>query len=147
MAGKTKTTAKNTGAQSASTDQFDADVLTNGFEQAFSKYGDVAAFGKENYQTFLEFGNAAKSGLEVLQGEALAFSKKALEDSASVAEASIQARTIQELVEIQSDFAKTAFETYVGQMNKLAGIISETSREAFEPLNNRMTDVLNKVQA
>ncbi len=147
MAGKTKSTAKNSTAKNDKANQFGEDVLTNGFEQAFGAYGDVTEFSKENYQALVECSNAAKAGLEELQGEALAFSKQALEESASVAEAAIKARSIQELVEIQSNFAKTAFESYVGQMSKIAGMFSETSRVALDPLNSRVSDVMNKVQA
>jgi len=147
MAGKAKSTANKTTDNSGKANQYGAEFLTNGFEQAFGNYGDVSEFGKENYQALVACSNAAKSGLEELQGETMAYSKQAMEESAAVTESAIKANSIQELVEIQSNFAKSAFESYLGQMTKVADMFSETSRVALEPLNNRMADVFNKTQA
>jgi len=145
MTGTTKKSNNKTRTQDAQSKPFGAEAFTNGFEKAFGGYGDIAAFGKENYEALLECTHATKSGLEVLQGEALAFSKHALEESAVVAEAAIKARSVQELVEIQSNFAKSAFESFVTHANKWAGMLSDTAREAAEPLNSRLSSVFNKV--
>ena len=147
MAGTSKTTSKTTSKKDeVKGDPLGANIFANGFEQIFGGYGDMAAFGRENIEAFVESANLAKTGLETLQSEALAFSKQSIEDTTAIAQAAIKARSVQELVEIQSDFAKTAFDAYLGQVNKWTDLVNTAAKGAFEPLNGRVNAFIEKTQ-
>ncbi len=56
-------------------------------------------------------------------------------------------KSVHEAFEMQSDFAKSAFDAYVGEMTKLGEIFASTSKEAIEPLQGRMQAWMEVVQS
>jgi hypothetical protein len=55
-------------------------------------------------------------------------------------------RNVQELLEINTDYAKTAFDTYVGRFTKLGDMASSTAKDAFEPISGRFNAFIEAVQ-
>jgi len=56
------------------------------------------------------------------------------------------AKSVQELIEIQSNFTKSAVENYMGQMNKMTDMMSDVAREASNPLAGRWNAFVQLVQ-
>ena len=52
----------------------------------------------------------------------------------------------QEAFELQTDFAKTAFETYVSEVTKLNEIFVASTKQAFEPIQGRYQAWVDTVQ-
>jgi phasin family protein len=77
----------------------------------------------------------------------VAFSKKAMEDQVAAAKTLASAKSVQEVVELQTSFAKTAFENYVAEMNKMAETVSASVKESVTPLNERVTALVERIQA
>ncbi len=123
-----------------------ADALKNGFEKAAKSYDQLLGFGKETVEAYLKSANAAGKGVEALQSEIYGFSRHAIEDSISATKAVLGSRSLQEAVEAQSEFAKTQFDAYVGQMAKLGEIFVSTAKETFEPLQGRVQAWVDVVQ-
>jgi phasin family protein len=90
---------------------------------------------------------AATKGAESLGAHAVAFSKKAVEDQVAAAKTLAGAKSVQEVIELQTGFAKSAFETYVAEMNKMAEIVTASMKESSSPLNARVTALVERVQA
>ena len=90
--------------------------------------------------------NVAGKGAETLHNEFYSYSKQSIEDSIAAAKALLGTKSPNELFELQSDFAKTAFEAYVGEMTKLSEIFVSTAKEAFEPLQGRVQAWVDVVQ-
>ncbi|MBV9571268.1 MAG: phasin family protein [Alphaproteobacteria bacterium] len=115
-----------------------ADAVKNGFEKAVKGYDQVLGFGKETVEAYLKAANVAGKGVETMQNEMYSFSKQSVEETLAVTRAVLGARTVHEAIEIQSDFAKSAFDTYVGQINRMNEIMLSTTKEAFEPIQGRI---------
>ncbi len=145
MAGKSKSTNGTKTAGSAK--QAGNEAFNQGFGKAMDGYGQFNEFGKDTIEALISSANIASRGLEVINNDALVFSKQSMEDSVSVAKAAMTVRSVQELIEIQNDFTKSAFESYLGQVNRAADLFAETTKEAAEPLNERFNAFLGLVQA
>lgn len=115
-----------------------ADAVKNGFEKAVKGYDQVLGFGKETVEAYLKAANVAGKGVEILQNEMYSFSKQSVEETLAVTRAVLGAKSVHEAIEIQSDFAKSAFDTYVGQINRMNEIMLSTTKEAFEPIQGRI---------
>lgn len=115
-----------------------ADAVKNGFEKAVKGYDQVLGFGKETVEAYLKAANVAGKGVETMQNEMYSFSKQSVEETLAVTRAVLGARTVHEAIEIQSDFAKSVFDTYVGQINRMNEIMLSTTKEAFEPIQGRI---------
>lgn len=145
MPAKSKSTNGTGAAENAK--QAGDEAFKQGFGKAMEGYGQLNEFSKDTMEALISSANIASRGLEVLNSEALAFSKQSMEDGVSVAKAAMTVRSVQELMEIQNDFTKSAFDTYLGQVNRVADLFTETTKEAVEPLNERFNVLLGLVQA
>ncbi|HWE47388.1 MAG TPA: phasin family protein, partial [Caulobacteraceae bacterium] len=53
----------------------------------------------------------------------------------------------QEVVELQTAYAKSALEAYIAQVTKASETVSAAVKESFQPLNERVTALVEKIQA
>ena len=100
------------------------------FERSIAAMSELNAHSKKNLEALVASATAAAKGVETVGARAIAFSKKSMEDQIAAAKALAAAKSIQEAVELQTGFAKTAFETYVAEMNKIAETISASVKES-----------------
>jgi phasin family protein len=149
MATKAKATGeKINGAEGIET------VMKNGseafkasFEKAVKSYDHFLGYGKETVEAYMKAANAAGKGAETLHNEIYSYSKQSVEDSISAVKAVLGSKSAHEAFELQTDFAKTAFDSYVGQVTKLNEIFVSTAKEAFEPLQGRVQAWVEVVQS
>jgi phasin family protein len=70
-----------------------------------------------------------------------------MEDQVAAAKTLSAAKSVQEVVELQTSFAKTAFETYISEMNKMAETVAASVKESVSPLNERVSALVEKIQS
>ncbi|MBP6546793.1 MAG: TIGR01841 family phasin, partial [Phenylobacterium sp.] len=90
---------------------------------------------------------AATKGAEALGAQATAYSKKAVEANVAAAKSLSGAKSIQEVVELQTSFAKSAMEAYMAELSKMGEIVSASVKDSMKPLNERVTAAVEKLQA
>jgi phasin family protein len=123
-----------------------AEALKTGFEKAAKSYDHFLGYGKQTVEAYVKAANAAGKGAETINGEIYAFSKQSIEESIAATKAVLGSKSIHEAIELQTDFAKTAFDAYVGQMTKLTQLFTVTSKETFAPLQGRVQAWVDVVQ-
>lgn len=116
-------------------------------EKSLAALGDVNANSKKNLEAVVASATAAAKGAEALGAQAVAYSKKALEDQVAAARTLSGAKSIQEVVELQSAFAKSAFEAYIAEVTKASATMTAAVKDSFQPINERVTALVEKVQA
>jgi phasin family protein len=108
------------------------------FEKAAKSYDQFVGYGKETVEAYGKAASAAGKGAETLHNEFYAYSKQSIEESIAAAKALMGTKSVQEAFELQSDYAKSAFDAYVSEVAKLSGIFVSAAKEAFEPLQGRV---------
>lgn len=116
-------------------------------EKSLSALNDFNAQSKQNLEAVVASVTAATKGAESLGAQSIAFSKKSVEDAVAAAKTLSGAKSIQEVVELQTSFAKTALESYLAELNKASEIVSASVKESLVPLNARVTAAVEKFQA
>jgi phasin family protein len=122
-------------------------AFKDGVDKTLTALSEVNAHSKKNLEAVVASVTAAAKGAEVLGAQAVAYSKSTFETQVNAAKALAGAKTPQELFELQTAFAKGAFETYVTEVGKMSEIFAASFRESVKPLNERVTDVVGKLQA
>ena len=102
-----ETTAKAK-AQSEAVQAAGAKAFREGVDKSIASLTELNAHGKKNLEAVVESATAAQRGAEALSQEAIAFSKKSWEEGVSAAQSLTRARSVQELVELQSAWAKSS---------------------------------------
>ncbi len=131
------------GRASAMTDQ----AFKDGVEKSMTALNELNAQNKRNLEAVVESVTAATKGAETLGSHAMAYTKKAMESQVEQAKALSGARSMQEVVELQTTYAKTAMEAYITEMNKAAEVLSLVVKESFRPLNERATALAETMQS
>ena len=116
-------------------------------EKSLSALGEINTHSKKNLEAVVASVTAATKGAETLGAQAMAYSKKSMEDHVAAAKSLSGAKSVQEVVELQTAFTKSALEAYVAQVTKASEIVSASMKECFLPINERVTAFVEKVQA
>ncbi len=129
-----------------------ADTATNAFtfsrervEALVKGYDDFAGYSKDTIEALISAGTVATKGVEAINAEILAYSKAALEDSIVAAKAVMAVKSVQELVELQSEFARSAMDNFMQQTTKVGELSAKLTQEAFEPINARVQAAVEKL--
>lgn len=141
-----ETTAKAK-AQAEAVQAAGAKAFREGVDKSIASLTELNAHGKKNLEAVVESATAAQRGAEALSQEAIAFSKKSWEEGVSAAQSLTRARSVQELVELQSAWAKSSAEAYLAQFSKTAEIFSASLNDSFKPLTARVTETVERFQA
>jgi phasin family protein len=116
-------------------------------EKSLAGLGEFNAAGKRNLEAVVESVTAATRGAETLGAQALAFSKKSFEDGVAVAQSLGSAKSVQEVVEIQTNFAKSAMETYLSEVTRWSDTVSASVKDSMKPINERVTATVERFQS
>jgi len=134
-----------------------ADVFENlttinpeAFKQGYEKFAQNASvfadFNKGAMEAFMASAGAFAKGVEKLTSENAAFAKAAFEETTSTAKAAASSKSVQEAVELNSDFVRASMEKNLGQVNKVADIWMEMTKNTTEPLTAHYSELVEKIQ-
>ena len=115
------------------------------FDAVAKSVDDAARLSKEQVDAIVSAGNVAAKGFETINAEVMAFTKGQIEDQISATKAMMGVRTLQDLIELQNDFAKSAFEAYTAHTTKLSEVAAKTAQEAFAPINTQFQAAVEKM--
>jgi phasin family protein len=141
---------KKTTAAASPFDTFTAmtpQAFKDGIEKSVAGLNEVAANAKRNAEAFSTSISVAAKGAEALRDEATAYSKDAYDAGVAQAKALGSVRSLQEAVELQTAYSKTAMEAFLKQLNVTSELFSTTVRESVRPLSERATALAEQVQA
>ncbi len=96
-------------------------------------FDDASKNGKDAIDNMLKSYSAVAEGMQTLTTEATDYSKKSYEDNAAVVEQLLSANTVEKALEIQGDFAKSSYESFIAQATKFGELYAETARNVYKP--------------
>jgi len=144
---KAKTAAEKATATAEYSFNTGADAIKAGLEKAIATYDNVAGYGKETAEAYMKSAAIAGKGIESINSELYSYSKGAIEDSIAASKALLSSKSIHEAFELQTDFAKTAFEAYVGELTKFGQMFTTAAKDSFAPLQGRYQAWVDVVQS
>jgi len=145
-----KTVEATTAKTQAQAEKFQAagqKAFKEGIDKSVASMTELNAHGKKNLEALVESATAAQKGAEALSQQSLGFAKKSWEDGVAAAQSIAQARSVQELVELQTTYAKSAMEAYLAQLTKAADVMTASVKDSFKPINERVTASVETFQA
>lgn len=123
---------------------FTREQVEKAFPQAVTKFDEATAFTKESINASFASAAIANKGFEALAEEFAAYGKKAAEASFANVKALQGIKSVQDLLEIQTGFARAAFDMAFAGATKMAELSVKTANEAVEPIQTRVAKVVEK---
>lgn len=122
-------------------------AFKDGVEKSLTALNDINSQSKQNLEAVVASVTAATKGAETLGAQAIAYSKKSVEDGATAFKTLQGAKSVQDVVEFQTAFAKQALEGYLAEVNKASAIVAASMKDSLAPLNARVSAAVEQVQA
>lgn len=101
--------------------------MLKGFEE-FQKVG------KDGFDASVRSFGEVNKGFQAIAAEITDYSKKAFEDGTRAFEQLIGAKTIEQAIEIQTQYAKKAYDNYIAEMSKLGEMYVGLAKDAYKPV-------------
>jgi phasin family protein len=96
-------------------------------------FDSTSKMNKEAMDNMLTTMSAMTKGFQQIAAEATEYSKKSYEDGAATVEKLVSAKSLDKAIEIQTDYAKTSYETFVAQATKMSELYADLAKEAYKP--------------
>jgi phasin family protein len=114
------------------------------WEQAVKNYDQFAVTGKDNVDAATAASTAYTKGIEAINAELMAFGKQLMEDNVAAAKAILAAKTLQEMADLRSQFAKANFDGLMNQPTKIGEMATKLTQDTTEPLTHRLTEIMQQ---
>lgn len=107
-------------------------------EKQMKSMAEVTEFTKGNVEAMIESAKAATSGAETLATHFVETSKTSMEEAQAAFKSMASAKTPNELIQHQNDFAKAQFDKAVANWSKVTETWMKVAGEVVQPISNRM---------
>jgi phasin family protein len=98
------------------------------------KVEDFQQYGKEQLETVVASATTVQNGLQAIATAYGDYTKKSYEDTKSFVEKLSGVKSLDKAFEVQTEFAKSAYETFVADSQKIAGLYTDLAKQTFKPL-------------
>jgi len=95
--------------------------------------------GKDNYDAVLRSYGELSKGFQAIGTRVTDYSKRAFEDATRAFEQLVGAKSFEHAIEIQSQYAKKAYDTWVAEASKIGEMYATVARDAYKPVEKAVT--------
>ncbi len=99
-------------------------------------YEDANKLGKEFMDTSLKSLAAFSKGAQTITAEATEYSKKSFESGSAALEKLFASKSLDKAVEVQSDYARQAYEAFVAEATRMGEIYADIAKGTFQPFES-----------
>jgi len=100
-----------------------------------NNFEDFQKMSRDNIDLALVSAGAFGKGLQALASETADYSKQSFEAGTAAFE-KLAAGSLDKAVEVQSEYVRSAYEGYVGQVTKVGTIVADMAKSAYKPYEN-----------
>jgi len=98
---------------------------------------DVQKLGQENLDRAMRMFGDWNKNWQTIAAELSDYSKRSFEQGTRTFEKLLTARSMEQAIEIQTSYARRAYDDYMQQMTRLGGLYANIARDAYKPLERR----------
>ena len=90
--------------------------------------------GKEHVDAVMASAGTLTKGVQAIATAYADYSKKSFEESKSYVEKLAGVKSVEKAVEIQTEYAKTAYELFMAETAKISELYKTLAKETYQPL-------------
>ena len=121
-------------------------ALKTGLEKAVKGYDAVLGYNKDTAEAVMKSATVAGKSVESINSQIYSFSKQSIEESVAATKAVMGSKSVHEAFEFQTDFAKSAFESYIAELSKISELATAATKDSYAPFKGRVQAWLDVVQ-
>ena len=101
-------------------------------------FEDFQKLGQTNVDAAMKAFGEWNKGWQAIAAEMTDYTKRSFEESSATFEKLVSSRSIEQVMEIQTTYAKRAYDEYMHQLTKIGGMYAELAKEAYRPVERAM---------
>ena len=105
------------------------------------KVEDIQQYGKDHLETVVASASSVQSGLQAIATAYGDYTKKSFEETRSFVEKLSGAKSLDKALEVQTEFAKSAYETFVAESQKIAGLYTDLAKQTYKPFEGLIAKI------
>jgi hypothetical protein len=106
-------------------------------EKAMIKnFEDMQKMSKDSMDATMKSVGVLSKASQTIAAEFVDYSKKSFEDGTKLMEKLLGAKSLDKAIEIQTDYAKTAYEGFVAQATKIGELYADLAKETYKPFES-----------
>ena len=102
---------------------------------------DFQKFSKDQLEAFTSASATLSKGLQDIAAESTDYSKKAFAAGTAMYEKLLGARSVESAIQIQTEFAKQAYESYLAQATKVSELYTRVASDALKPVTTAYANI------
>lgn len=111
-----------------------AKAMCQFLEDDMKDYQEFQKAGQEKFDTAVKNFGEVNKGFQAIASEVTDYSKKAFEEGTAAFEQLMGVKSVEQAIEIQTSFAKKAYDDYVSQASKLGEMYANLTKDAYKPV-------------
>ncbi|WP_341482696.1 phasin family protein [Aurantimonas marianensis] len=96
-------------------------------------YEDASKITQEALDNAMKSASVVTKGFQQIAAETTDFTKRAYEQQAEMLEKLFRTKTLDKGIELQADYAKTAYQSWVSQATRMGEIYADLAKQAYKP--------------
>lgn len=101
-------------------------------------FEDFQKVGQTGMDSALKIFGEWNKGWQAIASEMGDYTKRSFEDGSATVEKLMGAKSLEQALEIQSNYAKRAYDDYMQQMSRLGAMYADLAKEATKPMERLM---------
>jgi hypothetical protein len=99
----------------------------------FNSLDDLTKCNKENVDAAMKSLGVISNGVQAIAAGAADYSKKSFEQGTEALEKLLGARSLEKAMEVQSDYIRTAYESFIAESNRVSELCADVAKEVYRP--------------
>ncbi|MGA2292696.1 phasin family protein [Bradyrhizobium sp.] len=100
------------------------------------KVEDLQQYGKEHLESVVASATTVQNGVQAIAVAYGDYAKKSFEDTKSFVEKLSGVKSLDKALEVQTEYMKSAYEAFVAESQKIAGLYTDLAKQTFKPLES-----------
>ena len=101
-------------------------------------FDDIQKISQTNMDTVMKAFGEWNKGWQAIAAEMTDYTKKSFEEGTATFEKLASVKSVEQAIEIQTGYAKRAYDGYMHQMSKIGGMYAELAKEAYKPVEKAL---------
>jgi hypothetical protein len=124
-----------------------AEAFQAGYEKLQASFGDAAVHAKANMEAMTTSAKIAAEGMKQASEISMAYLQSSAALATETAKSLGGVKSLQEAVEIQADYAKSAMSTYFAEFTKVSDVMLGAMKESVKPISERTSAAWSSIQS
>jgi hypothetical protein len=104
----------------------------------FQNFDEIQKISKETTDIALKNFNTVSKGVQAIAVEVADYQKKSFEQGTAAVEKLFGAKSLDKVIEAQTDYFKNAYEGFVAQTKKIGDLYADLAKETYKPVESAL---------